>query len=187
MGLSTSETEAAVKDLMGAHTRVACMGPAGEKLVQVCEHQQRRRPPGRAYRSRGRHGIQEPQGHRGARLAQGPGRRLRVAGHHTPRSGSAKPRPGDREVPHPGDDCQRSGLQPAGHSPNAELQAVHLRRRRSGQRRDSAQVAPRQECPLRQLHDRMRASPRDQRQRAPRRRQNGIRKRIRLGAFGGRR
>lgn len=34
MGLSTSETEAAVKARMGARTRVACIGPAGEKLVR---------------------------------------------------------------------------------------------------------------------------------------------------------
>ena len=34
MGLSTSETEAAVKERMGTRTRVACIGPAGEKLVR---------------------------------------------------------------------------------------------------------------------------------------------------------
>ena len=33
MGLSTSETEAAVKARMGRMTRVACIGPAGERLV----------------------------------------------------------------------------------------------------------------------------------------------------------
>ena len=34
MGLSTSETEAAVKARLGSRTRVACIGPAGEKLVR---------------------------------------------------------------------------------------------------------------------------------------------------------
>ena len=34
MGLSTSETEAAVKARLGSRTRVACIGPAGEKLVK---------------------------------------------------------------------------------------------------------------------------------------------------------
>ena len=34
MGLSTSETEAAVKERLGTRTRVACIGPAGEKLVR---------------------------------------------------------------------------------------------------------------------------------------------------------
>lgn len=34
MGLSTSETEAAVKERMGTRARVACIGPAGEKLVR---------------------------------------------------------------------------------------------------------------------------------------------------------
>ena len=34
MGLSTSETEAAVKARLGKRTRVACVGPAGEKLVK---------------------------------------------------------------------------------------------------------------------------------------------------------
>ena len=33
-GLSTSETEAAVKERLGTRTRVACIGPAGEKLVR---------------------------------------------------------------------------------------------------------------------------------------------------------
>ena len=34
MGLSTSETERAVKERMGRRTRVACIGPAGERLVR---------------------------------------------------------------------------------------------------------------------------------------------------------
>ena len=34
LGLSTSETESAVKDRMGRGTRVMCIGPAGEKLVR---------------------------------------------------------------------------------------------------------------------------------------------------------
>ena len=34
LGLSTSETETAVKERMGQRTRVACIGPAGERLVQ---------------------------------------------------------------------------------------------------------------------------------------------------------
>ena len=34
MGLSTSETEAAVKARLGQRTRVACIGPAGERLVK---------------------------------------------------------------------------------------------------------------------------------------------------------
>ena len=34
LGLSTSETEAAVKDRLGRGTRVACIGPAGERLVR---------------------------------------------------------------------------------------------------------------------------------------------------------
>ncbi len=34
MGLSTSETEAAVKALLGRRARVACIGPAGERLVR---------------------------------------------------------------------------------------------------------------------------------------------------------
>ena len=33
LGMSTSETEKAVKDLLGPRTRVACIGPAGENLV----------------------------------------------------------------------------------------------------------------------------------------------------------
>ena len=34
LGLSTSETESAVKERLGKRTRVACIGPAGEKLVR---------------------------------------------------------------------------------------------------------------------------------------------------------
>ena len=34
LGLSTSETEAAVKEKLGRRTRVACIGPAGENLVR---------------------------------------------------------------------------------------------------------------------------------------------------------
>ena len=34
MGLSTSETEGLVKERLGTRTRVACIGPAGEKLVR---------------------------------------------------------------------------------------------------------------------------------------------------------
>ena len=34
LGLSTSETEQAVKDRLGRRTRVACIGPAGERLVK---------------------------------------------------------------------------------------------------------------------------------------------------------
>ena len=34
LGLSTSETESAVKERLGKRTRVACIGPAGEKLVK---------------------------------------------------------------------------------------------------------------------------------------------------------
>ena len=34
LGLSTSETEQAVKDRLGRRTRVACIGPAGENLVR---------------------------------------------------------------------------------------------------------------------------------------------------------
>lgn len=34
MGMTTSETEKAVKERMGHRTRVACIGPAGEKLVR---------------------------------------------------------------------------------------------------------------------------------------------------------
>ncbi len=34
LGLSTSETEQAVKERLGRRTRVACIGPAGERLVK---------------------------------------------------------------------------------------------------------------------------------------------------------